>query len=344
MQSPSSSDSSPPSTPSSDNNMNLNSSNSNSNSNSNTGGSGKPQRKASRRASTAERRATHNAVERARREVLNGRFLDLAKILPNLSQVRRPSKSAIVNSSIAHFHASRRHRAMAARELRVLKMETDQLRLELNEWRSRAGIPRVDDPVRGEGFSMILNQELEVVPVLNVGGEDDEEGSVDDDYGVPEPIPEEPALPLQAASRPQPPTVLNINTNIHPAHQHPANFSAPPRQQHYANPMIASPTAMSFDNPALAMYDTGHVNASPHYGAYTGGYRQRSGSMRSQGSSSPPQYQVPPQMQKGYEHQMQQQKMQNGYEAGWGGLAMNGMNMGMPGMPGMNGMGMMPGF
>lgn len=32
-------------------------------------------RKPSRRASTAERRATHNAVERARRETLNGRFL-----------------------------------------------------------------------------------------------------------------------------------------------------------------------------------------------------------------------------------------------------------------------------
>ena len=32
-------------------------------------------RKPSRRANTAERRATHNAVERARRETLNGRFL-----------------------------------------------------------------------------------------------------------------------------------------------------------------------------------------------------------------------------------------------------------------------------
>jgi len=32
-------------------------------------------RKSSRRANTAERRATHNAVERHRRETLNGRFL-----------------------------------------------------------------------------------------------------------------------------------------------------------------------------------------------------------------------------------------------------------------------------
>ncbi|KLO06914.1 hypothetical protein SCHPADRAFT_837376, partial [Schizopora paradoxa] len=34
-----------------------------------------PKRKPSRRANTAERRATHNAVERQRRETLNGRFL-----------------------------------------------------------------------------------------------------------------------------------------------------------------------------------------------------------------------------------------------------------------------------
>lgn len=36
---------------------------------------GQPKRKPSRRANTAERRATHNAVERQRRETLNGRFL-----------------------------------------------------------------------------------------------------------------------------------------------------------------------------------------------------------------------------------------------------------------------------
>ncbi|KZV89259.1 hypothetical protein EXIGLDRAFT_618411 [Exidia glandulosa HHB12029] len=38
-------------------------------------GAGPVRRKTSRRANTAERRATHNAVERQRRETLNGRFL-----------------------------------------------------------------------------------------------------------------------------------------------------------------------------------------------------------------------------------------------------------------------------
>ncbi|RXW23815.1 hypothetical protein EST38_g2035, partial [Candolleomyces aberdarensis] len=95
-------------------------------------------RKPSRRANTAERRATHNAVERQRRETLNGRFLDLAALLPNLSQIRRPSKSSIVNSSIAHIHASRRHRMLASRELRLVKAESDALRRELNDWRDQA--------------------------------------------------------------------------------------------------------------------------------------------------------------------------------------------------------------
>lgn len=135
-------------------------------------------RKPSRRANTAERRATHNAVERQRRETLNGRFLDLAALLPNLSQIRRPSKSSIVNSSIAHVHASRRHRLIAARELRMLKAEADVLRRELNEWRDRSGIPRIEEPARGDGFNMVLSGEVEVVLPSNQH-EDDQ--SMEDD-------------------------------------------------------------------------------------------------------------------------------------------------------------------
>jgi hypothetical protein len=45
--------------------------------------SGPTRRKPTRRANTAERRATHNAVERQRRETLNARFL--VSILVSLS-------------------------------------------------------------------------------------------------------------------------------------------------------------------------------------------------------------------------------------------------------------------
>ena len=121
-------------------------------------------RRAARRNTTAEKRASHNAVEKARRETLNGRFLELAALLPNLSPIRRPSKSAIVNGSIAHVQAAQRHRASAARELRLLKLETDALRRELNEWRVRKGISLIEEPPRSDTFSMVLAGEMEVLP------------------------------------------------------------------------------------------------------------------------------------------------------------------------------------
>lgn len=105
---------------------------------------------------------------------------DLAALLPNLSQIRRPSKSAIVNSSIAHIHASRRHRLLASREVRLLKLESDALRRELNEWRDRANLPRVEEPVRSEAFAMVLSGEVEVLTSIP-GMEDEEDGG--DDYG-----------------------------------------------------------------------------------------------------------------------------------------------------------------
>ncbi|KAJ7023996.1 hypothetical protein C8F04DRAFT_1303447 [Mycena alexandri] len=91
-------------------------------------GTTQPKRRPPRRANTAERRATHNAVERMRRETLNGRFLTLASLLPPLAALRRPSKSAIVGSSIATVHASRRHRVLAAQTLRAISREAENLR------------------------------------------------------------------------------------------------------------------------------------------------------------------------------------------------------------------------
>ncbi|KIY51755.1 hypothetical protein FISHEDRAFT_56432 [Fistulina hepatica ATCC 64428] len=137
-------------------------------------------RRTARRANTAERRATHNAVERQRRETLNARFLDLATLLPQLAQIRRPSKSAIVNSCIANVDASRRHRMVAARELRLMKIEADALRRELNEWRHRARLPGVEEPERSDGFAMVLSGELETLPLDSTG---EEEGEFNQDAG-----------------------------------------------------------------------------------------------------------------------------------------------------------------
>ncbi|KAH7921047.1 hypothetical protein BV22DRAFT_1107376 [Leucogyrophana mollusca] len=220
-------------------------------------------RKPSRRANTAERRATHNAVERQRRETLNGRFLDLAALLPNLSQIRRPSKSAIVNSSIAHIHASRRHRLLASRELRLLKLESDALRRELNEWRDRAGLPRVDEPVRGEGFNMVLSGEVEILAAVV----DDEEGQYDgyeegdEDFAGSMPNAVDDGEDMMTANA----TAMLKNANafthndINIAHLMPRG---PP--SHHGGPMVAQmPPSVSFENPAMASLYEPHV--TPHF-------------------------------------------------------------------------------
>ncbi|KAJ7074732.1 hypothetical protein C8F01DRAFT_34321 [Mycena amicta] len=118
------------------------------------------------RLDTAARRASHNAVERQRRDRLNARILELASLLPNLAGVRRPSRIAITKSSIAYIHNSRKQRILASQQLRALHAESEALRAEVNQWRQRAGVPGVAEPRRGEGFMMVLSgAELEIEPV-----------------------------------------------------------------------------------------------------------------------------------------------------------------------------------
>lgn len=214
---------------------------------------GPTKRKPSRRANTAERRATHNAVERQRRETLNGRFLDLAGLLPNLSQIRRPSKSSIVNSSIAHVHAARRHRLLASRELRALKAEADSLRRELNEWRDRAQLPRVEEPVRSEGFTMVLSGEVEVLTNIP-GEEEDDEGGLNYD-GYDEATDEFAAIGSAVSSTGNV-FAHNVNGN---AAQH---IPTPPRSA--GGPMIATaaPT-VSYENPAMSSLYEPHPHQQP---------------------------------------------------------------------------------
>lgn len=101
----------------------------------------------------------------------------MAALLPNLASVRRPSKSAIVNSSIALIRTQRRLRAIAAQELRQLAAEADALRREVNEWRSAhptspvpsarmnggtSALELIAEPVRSAEFLALI--ELEDVP------------------------------------------------------------------------------------------------------------------------------------------------------------------------------------
>jgi hypothetical protein len=247
--------------------------------NNNVNANGQVKRKPSRRANTAERRATHNAVERQRRETLNGRFLDLAALLPNLSQIRRPSKSSIVNSSIAHIHASRRHRMIAARELRLVKLEADALRRELNDWRGHAGLPPIEEPVCSEAFSMVISAELEALTGVQAEEEEEDmclggyEGE-EDAYPPGQIIPPGSGMISVGVENMEDPRITTLKNDasfphgmqaqqtqqthhgLHISHMRLANAAG-------AAPMIASPTAVSFENPALAMYDGHSYTAAP---------------------------------------------------------------------------------
>ncbi|EPQ27416.1 uncharacterized protein PFL1_04954 [Pseudozyma flocculosa PF-1] len=110
------------------------------------GGSGGGNRKGT----SAERRATHNAIERARRESLNGRFLQLAASLPAIADVRRPSKSLIVNKSLDFVHTSLSHEALYRKRLDSLRSENEALREQLNEFRKQAGLDPLPAPVVDE--------------------------------------------------------------------------------------------------------------------------------------------------------------------------------------------------
>ena len=63
----------------------------------------------------------------------------------------------------------------------VLQLEYDALRQELLELRNRAAILRIEEPMRSDGFSMILSGELEVIAA--VPGEGDEEDGYDGEGG-----------------------------------------------------------------------------------------------------------------------------------------------------------------
>jgi len=79
----------------------------------------------------AEKRATHNATERARRESLNGRFMTLAQVLPTMPKSKRPSKNMIVNKALEYVRDSQINERTLVAENTQLRREVEELRQQL---------------------------------------------------------------------------------------------------------------------------------------------------------------------------------------------------------------------
>ncbi|KAJ2761346.1 hypothetical protein IWQ57_006074 [Coemansia nantahalensis] len=94
----------------------------------------------------AQRRATHNAIERARRESLNGQFQDLASAVPALAQVRRPSKATIVEKSLEYIRAFREHMGSRDQYIRKLQQRNMALHDEVNRLRAQLGLELLAEP------------------------------------------------------------------------------------------------------------------------------------------------------------------------------------------------------
>ncbi|KAF8209189.1 hypothetical protein K438DRAFT_1930086 [Mycena galopus ATCC 62051] len=207
---------------------------------------------------TAERRASHNAVERARRETLNARFLDLAGLLPNLKHLRRPSKSAIVNSSIAHVRAARRYRNLASQQLRALNAECAMVRREVNQWRARAGVHPSVAPPRSEGFALVLGGEEPAFDPVDLDGEDEDDaeyaGMLSQRRMPPtEAVCEGPLMLSDPYARASPPPTYDASASAQmPLYTHThspqgqAYQPSPPHARAHATP---SPVAASFEAP-----------------------------------------------------------------------------------------------
>ncbi|ORY92286.1 hypothetical protein BCR43DRAFT_498106 [Syncephalastrum racemosum] len=75
----------------------------------------------------AERRAEHNAIERARRETLNTKFQQLAHSLPNLQNDRRPSKGTIIERTLDFVKNTVQKEERYITIIRKLREENDTL-------------------------------------------------------------------------------------------------------------------------------------------------------------------------------------------------------------------------
>ncbi|KAH7336717.1 hypothetical protein BKA65DRAFT_553354 [Rhexocercosporidium sp. MPI-PUGE-AT-0058] len=155
------------------------------------GPSNKKRAKKRVRAFTADERANHRVIEKQRREALNDRFLDLARLIPALANSRRLSKSIIVHESIEHLQVQRTMCLAAASEVQTILAENLELIAEVNRWRERfPGIessPREPKPI-GEAMLSLMKVDREVFGTFPGGfGDNSQVDAGDEDHSHSQP-------------------------------------------------------------------------------------------------------------------------------------------------------------
>ena len=157
----------------------------------------------------------------------------------------------------------------------MLKAEADSIRRELNEWRDRSGLPRIEEPPRGDGFNLVLSGEVEVI--VPSSQHDDEEGMEDDgedDYHHShssedvEDVSRVAAVnmikPSQSPTPAPPPTGHQFAHNVPPPSVHQNGVAHAHSQQVPGGPQ---------PHPAIAqlLHGRQHPHAAPHHHIATGG-------------------------------------------------------------------------
>ncbi|KAJ8653487.1 hypothetical protein O0I10_010815 [Lichtheimia ornata] len=102
--------------------------------------------------SKAERRAEHNAIERARRENLNSKFQQLAHALPNLQNDRRPSKGTIIERTLDYVRSTMAKEEHYQYQIRVLLKENRRMKRQLKKRRETSSGESVSSSEHDELF------------------------------------------------------------------------------------------------------------------------------------------------------------------------------------------------
>ena len=130
------------------------------------------------RTDTSMSQLGHSGNDKAKYEMkyrknLKEDFDKLVVALPNLPKRGYLSRHSIINHTIAYIGACLRYRCMAACELRLTMLESEAFCLELNKWRTRAGLPEVMQSTRSNDFFAVLDGKLDSSSTVL----DDNEGS-----------------------------------------------------------------------------------------------------------------------------------------------------------------------